>query len=94
MNVTYRRLDTDSLNDRANTSDRVVGPPIGTEAIGVMRPPQPRLDMNVADERNIREVLDSLNDNPYALPVHRIAAGLAGPAEIAAAMSAGGYVRN
>jgi hypothetical protein len=29
--------------------------------------------------------LDSLNENPYALPVHRIAAGLAGPAEIAAA---------
>jgi hypothetical protein len=83
MNVTYRRLDTDSLNDRMNTSDRVVGPPIGTEAIGMVRPPQPALQVDVSKDRNIRE-----------LPVHRIAAGLAGPAEMAAALGRGGYVPN
>ena len=94
MNVTYRRLDTDSLNDRANTSDRVVGPPIGTEAIGHVRPPQPPLQVDVSKDRNISELLDMLNDNPYALPVHRIAAGLAGPAEMAAALGRGGYVPN
>jgi hypothetical protein len=87
MNVSYRKLDTDSLNDRDNIVDRVVGPPIGTEAIGVMRPPQ-ELKVSTAD-RNIHDILDSLNDNPYALPVHRIAAGLAGPAEMAAA---GGFI--
>lgn len=94
MNVTYRRLDTDSLNDRATTSDRVVGPPIGTEAIGDVRPPQPPLQVDVSKDRNIRELLDMLNDNPYAIPVHRIAAGLAGPAEMAAALGRGGYVPN
>ena len=94
MNVTYRRLDTDSLNDRMNTSDRVVGPPIGTEAIGIVRPPQPALQVDISKDRNIRELLDMLNENPYALPVHRIAAGLAGPAEMAAALNRGGYVPN
>ena len=83
MNVSFRKLDTDILNDRDTTVDRVVGPPIGTEAIGMMRPPQ-ELKASAAD-RNIHEILDSLNDNPYALPVHRIAAGIAGPAEMAAA---------
>lgn len=83
MNVTYRKLDSDSLNDRVNAPDRVMGLPIGTEAIGIMRPPQ-KLEISTAD-RNIHEILDSLNDNPYALPVHRIAAGLAGPAEMALA---------
>jgi hypothetical protein len=93
MNITHRKLDTDILNDRATTSDRVIGPPIGAEAIGLQRPRQP-LVMDVAVDRNIHEILDSLNENPYALPVHRIAQGLAGPAEISAAMSSGGYVRN
>ncbi len=74
VNMTYRRLDADSLNDRMNTVDRVVGPPLGTEAIGVQRAKQ-TLQISVADDRNIREVLDSLNDNPYAMPVHRIAQG-------------------
>jgi len=59
-----------------------------------MRPPQPPLQVDVSRDRNIHEILDSLNDNPYALPVHRIAAGLAGPAEVAAAMDRGGYVPN
>jgi hypothetical protein len=30
MNVSFRKLDTDILNDRDTTVDRVVGPPIGT----------------------------------------------------------------
>jgi hypothetical protein len=93
MNVTYRRPDMDSLNDRANVSDRVIGPPLGAESIGLQRPRQP-LELDIAVDRNIHEILDSLNDNPYALPVHRIAAGVAGPAEMAAAFANGGYVRN
>lgn len=92
VNMTYRRLDTDSLNDRATSSDRVVGPPIGVEAIGAQRSKQ-TLQLNMAEDRNIHEILDSLNDNPYAMPVHRIAQGLpssgAGPAAMAA-MSLGG----
>ena len=93
MNVTYRRPDADSLNDRANVSDRVIGPPLGAESIGLQRPRQP-LELDIAVDRNIHEILDSLNDNPYALPLHRIASGVAGPAEMAAAYANGGYVRN
>jgi hypothetical protein len=89
MNVTHRRLDTDSLNDRDTTVDRVVGPPPGAEVIGLQRPKQV-LTLDVAQDRNIHEILDSLDENPYALPVHKIAAGVPanraapGPAEIAA----------
>jgi hypothetical protein len=93
MNVTHRNLDVDSLNDRATTSDRVVGPPPGAEAMGLQRPRQP-LRLDISKDRNIHDILDSLDDNPYALPVHRIAQGLAGPAEMAAAMAGGGYVPN
>jgi hypothetical protein len=91
MNVTHRRLDTDSLNDRATSADRVIGPPLGAEAIGLQRPKQ-TLKLDVAADRNISEILDSLSENPYALPVHKIAAGLpVGGGQVAmAAMSIGG----
>lgn len=94
VNMSFRRLDSDSLNDRANTSDRVVGPPIGAEAIGLQRPKQ-TLKLDVSVDRNIHEILDSLTDNPYALPLHKIAQGAppprshVGPAE--AALSSMGW---
>ena len=84
MNVQYRKLDSDSLNDRGNVADRVVGPPLGAEAIGLQRPKN-ILQLDVAKDRNIHDILDTLNENPYALPVHRIASGVAGPAEMAMA---------
>jgi hypothetical protein len=95
VNMSYRRLDTDSLNDRMTTVDRVVGPPLGTEAIGVQRAKQ-TLQISVSEDRNIREVLDSLNDNPYAMPVHRIAQGKhvpgsQGPAALAAMSLGSGW---
>ena len=62
------------LNDRDNTVNRVVGPAAGTEAIGLQRPKQV-LRLDVANERNIHEILDTLDDNPYALPVFKIAQG-------------------
>jgi hypothetical protein len=89
--TTLRKVEADYINDRDNTVDRVVGPPVGIEAIGIQRPRQP-LKLDISVDRNIHEILDTLNDNPYALPVHRIAAGLAGPAELAAATMGGGYV--
>jgi hypothetical protein len=89
MNVSYRKIEADRINDRDTTSDRVVGPPIGVEAIGVQRPRQP-LKLDVSVDRNINAILESLNDNPYALPIHRIATGQAGPAEISSMMSGGG----
>jgi len=75
VNQTYRKLEADIINDRDTTTDRVVGPPIGAEALGVQRPRQP-LKLDISVDRNIHDILDSLNDNPYALPVHRIAQGV------------------
>ena len=68
---------TDSLNDRGNTSERVIGPPLGKEALGLLRP-RNILKLDISRERNIHEILDTLDDNPYALAVHKIAQG--GPA--------------
>jgi hypothetical protein len=75
MNVQYRRIDSDSLNDRGNVINRITGPPLGAEAIGIQRPKN-ILHLDVSQDRNISEILDNLNHNPYALPVHRIAASI------------------
>jgi hypothetical protein len=88
MNMTSRHLDSDTFNDRDNTVDRVISVPPGSDVIGLQRPKQV-LQLDIAQDRNIHEILDSLNENPYALPVHKIAQGIplrsnAGPAEIAA----------
>jgi len=72
VNLSYRKITTDVLNDRDNTVNRVVGPAAGTEAIGLQRPKQV-LRLDVAQDRNIHEILDTLDDNPYALPVFKIA---------------------
>lgn len=72
VNLSYRKITSDVLNDRDNTVNRVVGPAAGTEAIGLQRPKQ-LLRLDVAQDRNIHEILDSLDDNPYALPVFKIA---------------------
>jgi hypothetical protein len=77
INQTYRKPMTDALNDRINTAERVIGPPLGKEAMGLQRP-RNILKLDVARDRNIHEILDSLDDNPYALQVHKIAQG--GPA--------------
>ena len=71
INLQYRRIDSDSLNDRANTVSRVVGPPMGKEVIGLLRPKQ-AFNMDVAHDRNIHDILDTLSDNPYAQPIHKI----------------------
>jgi len=89
--TTLRKMEADYINDRDNIVDRVVGPPPGIEAIGLQRPRQP-LRLDISRDRNIHDILDTLTDNPYAIPVHRIAQGLAGPAEVSAAMAGGGYV--
>lgn len=89
VNVTYRKPMVDSLNDRQNAADRVMGPPLGVEAIGVQRAKQ-TLKLDVSKDRNMSDVLDGLTDNPYAMPVHKIAAGTfvpgaaMGPAAMAA----------
>jgi hypothetical protein len=74
INLQYRKIDSDSLNDRANTVSRIVGPPMGKEVIGLLRPKQ-AFNMDVAQDRNIHDILDTLSDNPYAQPIHKIVSG-------------------
>ena len=87
VNLSYRKLNSDFLNDRENAITRVVSTGAGVDDIGMMRPKQ-LLQINVPKERNYSAVLDMLNDNPYALQVTKIAQGIApkhkmGPAEFA-----------
>ena len=94
VNLTYRKLDSDFLNDRDNTISRVVGTGAGADAIGLQRPKQV-LQLNVAKDRNYESILDMLDDNPYAIQVPKIARGdpralhasqrMQGPAEMALA---------
>jgi len=72
VNMSNRKIMTDVLNDRDNTVQRVTGHSLGVEAIGLQRP-KDVLSMDIARDRNYTEVLSSLNDNPYALPIHKIA---------------------
>jgi hypothetical protein len=48
------------------------------EAVGVQRAKQ-TLHLDIAADRNMADVLDGLADNPYAMPVHKIAAGTYSP---------------
>lgn len=72
INMSNRKIMTDVLNDRDNTIQRVTGHSLGVEAIGLQRP-KDVLTMDIARDRNYTAVLSSLNDNPYALPIHKIA---------------------
>jgi hypothetical protein len=72
VNLSYRKITNDVINDRDNTANRVVSQAPGAADIGIMRPRQ-ILQINVARDRNTHDVLDMLDDNPYALPVYRIA---------------------
>jgi hypothetical protein len=59
VNLSYRKIITDVLNDRDNTVNRVIGPAAGTEAIGLQRPKQV-LQINIGKDRNINEIIDML----------------------------------
>lgn len=66
INMTYHRPANDSVNDRGSAKNRVVGPTLGAEAIGMQRPKN-TLSLDISKDRNIREIINSLDDNPYAV---------------------------
>ena len=98
VNLSYRKITSDVLNDRDNTVNRVVGPGAGVEAIGLQRPKQV-VRLNVAEDRNINDIPNMLDENPYALNVSKIAQGLPtyalrgneGPAELGLRSLAGRF---
>jgi hypothetical protein len=62
----YRKLVTDSVNDRVPGQDRVSGDPSSMEAIGVQRP-RNVLRLDVSAVRNEPIVVESLKANPFAI---------------------------
>ena len=60
---TTRRVDADSVNDRADSINRVVGIPTGVADIGQVRYKVPlKQDVNVV--RNQRDILAGIQSNP------------------------------
>ena len=85
VNITRWRVDVDSLNDRSNQPDRVIALPPGAAAIGVQRSRQPGLSTDVSRDVNVREILDSLSENPYNIDIRTAAPrNFSGPAALAA----------
>lgn len=60
---TTKRINADSVNDRSNAINRVVGLTTGVGDIGQVRYRVP-LKLDVATERNQRETLSAVYDNP------------------------------
>jgi hypothetical protein len=63
IHQTTRKLDADSVNDRANAVNRVVGLPTGVGDLGQVRPRVP-LKLDISRERNGPEVVAAVNNNP------------------------------
>jgi len=72
VNLTYRKLVADSVNDRQPTLDRVAAETTSMEAIGIQRP-RATLKLDVSAERNQPVVVCALEENPYVIPLHTVA---------------------
>jgi hypothetical protein len=73
VNVQYRRIVADSVNDREPIYDRVAAETPGREVLGIQRP-RAALKLDVSAVRNQPDVIASLEDNPYVIPLHKKAA--------------------
>lgn len=72
VHLTYRKLTADSVNDRAQFTDRVAGLPASKEVLGVQRP-RTVLKLDVSAVRNEPIFVQSLETNPYVIPLHKAA---------------------
>jgi hypothetical protein len=73
INLQYRRIVSDSVNDREPGLDRVNAEPATANLIGAQRP-RAILKLDVASVRNEPVVVSSLESNPYVIPLHKVAA--------------------
>jgi hypothetical protein len=69
VNMQYRKITSDSVNDRAPAKDRVAAETTGVEVLGMQRP-RAALKLDVSAERNQYDVVSSLETNPYVIPLH------------------------
>lgn len=66
VNLQYRRIVADSINDRKPGVDRVNSEPTSAEVLGEQRP-RSILKLDVSAERNEPVMVASLKKNPYAI---------------------------
>ena len=72
INLQYRKLVADSVNDREPGLDRVNSEPTTGVVLGVQRP-RTVLKLDVSAIRNEPVIVSSLEANPYVIPLHRSA---------------------
>jgi len=72
INLQYRRLVADSVNDREPGLDRVNSEPTSTDIIGAQRP-RTVLKLDVSAIRNEPVYVAALEKNPYVIPLHKSA---------------------
>jgi hypothetical protein len=68
-NVTSRKLDSDIRNDREMSVNRSVGLGPGSSDIGRVKYRAP-FNLDVASERNTREIIATTEDNPLMQSLH------------------------
>ena len=68
--VTYKKLDSDSINDRANSVNRVNSIPSGVADIGQIKYRVP-LEMDVSRQRNTRDVIAAVENNPLQQSLYK-----------------------
>jgi hypothetical protein len=78
MNMQYRKIVSDSVNDREPALDRVQGEAASKGAVGIQRP-RAILKLNVAAERNDPIFVQSVEQNPYNIALYK--GGLPGKLE-------------
>ncbi len=72
VNLQYRKLVSDSVNDRQPAKTRVAGAgaeTTGAEVLGIQRP-RAALKMDISAERNQYDTVKALESNPYVIPLH------------------------
>jgi len=72
INLQYRRLVADSVNDREPGLDRVNSEPTSTDVIGAQRP-RTVLKLDISAIRNEPVYVAALEKNPYVIPLHKSA---------------------
>jgi hypothetical protein len=68
--VTYKKLDADSINDRANAATRVNSIPSGVADLGQVKYRVP-LEMDVSKQRNTREMIAAVENNPLQQSIYK-----------------------
>ena len=68
--VTYKRLDADSVNDRANAVNRVNSIPSGVGDLGQIKYRVP-LQMDVSAQRNTRDIIAAVEGNPLQQSIYK-----------------------